>query len=185
MTIENSLDVLNIILSALSAIFTLATFLLALLVYLGWRSAKDFEKKKKEIMINYKQMISKITSEAQKEIKQKSKNVDILIGEIEKARDKAKTPKDFQEYERKTEELVCKLKEVVKEAEDKVSNLRISSTASVLPTADLFPTGSAYISGLNIPSSLSYRTCKKCGNVYPETPLEFGGNKCPICGNID
>ena len=122
----NPVDLILIILSSLTALFTLLIIILSILVYFGWKNAEDFRRKQKELLIKQKSIIDK----AEKDMERNKCQGEKIIKELKTRKDQIKTPEDFEKYKKKTEELINSLEKTIKNTEDRMQNLRISNTSS-------------------------------------------------------
>ena len=146
-------NVILIILSALTVLFTLFLCIIAIVAFLGWRNLEDLKEKQKIHLAKLK----KITDGAEVNIDSFRKEAKDIINELRELKKKSITPENFKEYEEKTEDLINKLNEVIRRAEDRVGDLKVtglSSTATVFPSVD-----------------------------FPSFGVGLGAKICPFCGH--
>jgi len=168
-----------IILSTLTVLFTLFLCIIAVVAFLGWQNLKDLKQKQKLFLIQQRKMIT----EAEGEIGLRLEGVKKLSSELENYKNKIKTTTDFKKYESKTEELINKLKNTIREAEEKINDLRISASTSEISSISGSPiTGATYFFGV---SNLT-KVCSKCGKAYLNSQtLGTSYSRCPYCGNLN
>lgn len=175
----NLFNTILIILSALAVLFTLFLCIIAVVAFLGWQNLKDLKQKQRLFLIQQRKTIE----DAEREIGLMLKNARKLSSELENYKNKAKTGTNFKKYESKTEELINELKNTIREAEEKVSDLRISASTSEISSISGSPiTGATYFSEV----SSFKKVCSKCGKTYLNSQnLGAFYNQCPHCGNLN
>lgn len=182
----NPIDLILIILSGLTAIFTVFLCVMGLLAILGWNNMKDFEKKQRAILIKQKT----VAEEGMVEIKSTRESAQKLLKEFEEEKMKIKSPSDFEKYEKKMEELAEKLDRSIERAQDKISNLKLSDTSGSVTIEAPHYFDSEYYKRASRPfsASLFEKECSQCGKTYTEEDgSRFGSlySECPHCGHLN
>lgn len=178
-----------IILAALTVMFTLFLCFIAVIAFLGWQNLRDLKEKQRIFLTQQK----KIASEAERELGLKIENIKKLTNELEQYKSKIKKNADFRKYEKKTENLVKELKDAIRKAEDKISNLKISN-ASEISSFGTSSFGASTFGGSTFlesqyPSGLSTFTkiCGRCGKAYSDDPTRKMTiySQCPYCAYLN
>ena len=179
---------ISIILSAVSALFSIATFLVALFAFLGWQSYKDF----KEKMDLKSKEVSKIKGDIENQLTQATSIIKDLTDKKTKG---LKTKKQITDYQKKAEEIVKNLEEASQKA-NRISGL--SSTGSYVGVA--WPSVSSSVLGVGSTNPPGYVACSSCGYIYSKynnmtsfavglvdsvKSYAIGNSKCPKCGHVN
>lgn len=174
----------ELILSSLSVIFSIATFLVAIFAFLGWNNYRQF---KEEMLLKTKE-VAKI-----KEDLEKTREEAVLI--VKDLSDKKikglESKKQISDYEKKAEDIIQKLESAMKKAN------RVSGLSSVVSGGF---GGASSVLGNTITGGVGYSIgdtlCNNCGQHYNRyfnpvdssviSSISLGqSSKCPYCGNIN
>jgi len=176
----NSTTLILIVLSTLTVIFTIFLSFIALMAVSGWKNVTDFKRKQKEYLILHK----KIIKEGAEDIKLFKNSVKQFAEEIEEQKAKIKKPRDFKKYEKRTEMLIDNLEKSIEKAEDKISDLKTTNTATGITASasvmDLITT--PYTASLNFDNTAGRSNIFRCSNSKCLHINEPGAKFCSKCG---
>jgi predicted PurR-regulated permease PerM/predicted nucleic-acid-binding Zn-ribbon protein len=187
--------VVNIVLAALSVMFSIFTAFIAILAFIGWTDLRQFKSKFALIQKEQKNVLDK----SQIDVDKFKEEAEKLILRIKEKDDSMAPPAELKKYKNEAESLIRGLKKATWDAQEKISDLNSSAISSIPLSASIAgtisTTGSAF-SGRN-GSAVAYLygiSCKKCGYFYNEDMEQIGlvlqpasqrNSKCPKCGNIN
>jgi len=182
-------NIILIILAALTVMFTLFLCFIAIIAFLGWQNLRDLKEKQRIFLTQQK----KVAAKAERDLGLKIESIKKLTNELEQYKSKIKKTTDFRKYEKRTDDLIKELKDAIREAENRISNLKISSTSEITsiggPTFGVSTFGGSASSESQQLFGLSAFTkiCGKCGKTYSDDPTRRTTvySQCPYCGNLN
>lgn len=160
---ELLLSILGLILTAVSLLFVIFTAGIAIVAILEWRSYKDFQRKKKEAELQYKQ----ITNQLIKDREDFRKEASTILGKVKKGKDK----KHIKEQEKRLEELISIINKTIEKAEYKLSTTETSFPLTTNISGSTFTTTAMpynyAMGGVSSNDMYGLKKCIKCLNYYP------------------
>lgn len=176
--IELALSIAGLFIGAISLLFSIFTAGIAFVAILEWKSYRDFQKKKREAEVQYKQVIEQMIAATENFKKEASA---ILISKKQGGK------KQIKEQEKRVENLICQMENIIKKAENKLSTSEASyPLTSGVYVGNLSGTPSvSYIGNQNYASAYSLfpRKCLKCGKDYNPSLATLDIGLCDECKN--
>ncbi len=174
--LEIILSITGLIIAAISLLFAIFTAGIAFVAILEWRSYRDFQKKKRESLIQGNQVIAQLVK-AKKDFERDTSDI---INKISKKENK-KIP---QEELKKINDLEKKIDKIIRRTEDKLSNIE-TSIPTITSTIPFLGNTSGWVTGINSTTNIGFgdRRCTRCGALYyhPITSVTMDNGLCANC----